>query len=334
MHGRLPDNQGNISAFYANDLPLIPRHWIVAAIGLSTLVLAALMIRARLTIVPASIGFAGFVVIVGSLLALRHAARGQVTLNQTRLFDMAETSVMLFIMVTLGGVASYVGAAESTGYYDAMLDRADQMLGFDWLALYGFFAAHPVLHVLGKVFYDSIYVSPLVVLGYLAWHGHRGHARRFLLVAWIAITLTLLLFPLFPAKGALDYLWHGGPIPYFPREGFHQDVIIDALRDGTVRTVDLAALRGVVCAPSFHTVCAVVFIVTAWPLAALRRVIVPVNLAMLAVTPVEGAHYLVDMLFGVVVALIAVGAVRQLAAWHGRTRAVYEAPDWMQVPAE
>ena len=334
LHGRLPGKQGNISAFYANDLPLIPRQWIVAAIGLSSLVLAVLMIRARLTINPMSLGSAAFVMIAGGLAGLRHATRRQITLTQSRLHDMAETSLMLFVTIAMGGVASYVAAAETHGYSDAILDRADQVLGFNWLWLYGVVTAHPWLQRLGQVFYDSIYVSPLVVLGYLAWHGHRGHARRFVLVAWIAITLTLLLFPLFPAKGALDYLWQGGAVPYLPREGFGQDIIIEALRDRTLTTIDLAALRGVVCAPSFHTVCAVVFIVTAWPLKALRWVIVPVNLAMLAATPVEGAHYLVDMLVGVLVALIAVAIARQVSAWHDRAQPNYDAPDWMQVPAE
>ena len=334
LHGRLPDNQGNISAFYAHDLPLIPRQWIVAAIGLSTLVLAALMIRTGLKIAPVSLGSFAFVLITGGLLGLRHAMRDAVTLARARVRDMAETSLMLFVMIALGGVASYVIAAETRGYSDAMLERADHLLGFNWLTLYGFVAEHPVLQRLGQIFYDSIYVSPLVVLGYLAWHGQRGHAREFLLVAWIAMVLTLLLFPLFPAKGALDYMWQHGAIPYVPREGFGQDVIIEALRAHSLTTIDLAALRGVVCAPSFHTVCAVVFILTAWPLAALRRVIVPVNVAMILATPVEGTHYLVDILLGIMVALVAVAIARQVTAWHGRARARYDAPDWMQVPAE
>ncbi len=334
LHGRLPENKGIISAFYANDLPLIPRQWIVAAIGFSALLLVVMMMRARLTIAPLSVGFIGFTLVVGALLGLRHVSREGKTLAQARVRDMAESSVLLFVMIALGGVASYVAAAETRGYSDAMLDRADQLLGFNWLWFYGLVTAHPWLQRLGTLFYESIYVSPVVVLGYLAWHGQRGHARRFLLVAWIAIMLTLLLFPLFPAKGALDYLWHGGAVPYLPREGFHQDVIIEALRDRTLTTIDLAALRGVVCAPSFHTVCAVVFMVTAWPIPVLRRVIVPVNLLMLLATPVEGAHYLVDMLLGVMVALIAVAVARQITAWHGRAQAMFDVPEWMLVPAE
>lgn len=301
------------------ELPLIPRRWLVAAVGASALAVALMMAFEGLTIDPRSPSFAGLAVVLGGFAVLRHATRAMASRTQVRLHDLADSALLLLAMIALGGVASYVAATVTSGYYDAELSHADDLVHFDWLAMYGLFAAHPLLQRAGELAYASIYVSPLAVIGYLAWHGHRAHARQFLAAAWISIVLTLLIFPLFPARGALDFLWHG-PVPYTPPEGFRQDVVIDALRGHALTTVDLAQLRGVVCAPSFHTVCAVVFIATSWPLAALRRYMVPVNLAMLVSTPVEGTHYLSDMLLGVLVAVVALVIARQIAAWHHPSR--------------
>jgi len=46
----------------------------------------------------------------------------------------------------------------------------------------------------------------------------------------------------------------------------------------------------------------------------LRAPLVAVNAAMLLSTPVEGTHYLIDMILGAVVAVVAIVAVRWLMA--------------------
>ncbi|WP_447406232.1 phosphatase PAP2 family protein, partial [Clostridium perfringens] len=76
--------------------------------------------------------------------------------------------------------------------------------------------------------------------------------------------------------------------------------------------------RGLVSAPSFHTASAVLYIATGWPLARLRWPVLTLSGAMLLATPVEGTHYLADMLIGAAVAGVALSLVakvrRQLVA--------------------
>lgn len=95
-----------------------------------------------------------------------------------------------------------------------------------------------------------------------------------------------------------------------PTSALYQEELVIALRAHRMTDIDLGALRGLVCAPSFHTASAVVFMAAAWPVPRLRWVIVPVNLAMLLATPVEGTHYLTDMIVGALVALAAIAIVR------------------------
>ena len=154
----------------------------------------------------------------------------------------------------------------------------------------------------------------------MAWQGQSEKARRFLLNYWAAVVLTLLIFPMMPARGALEFLWHG-PVPYMPTSGQWQGLIIPELRAGTAN-IDLSALRGLVCAPSFHTVSAVLYLHAAWQMPRLRWLLTPVIVAMVMATPIEGVHYLSDMVLGAIVAIIAIMAMR---AWLNRAQGAVRA---------
>jgi membrane-associated phospholipid phosphatase len=226
--------------------------------------------------------------------------------------DGAEYFGAFIAICLLGALASYPLAAESTGYSDTYLARADRIFGFDWLAWYQCVAAHPALQVAGRAAYQSIYVTPAILLAYFAWTGRKPQARIFIASFWIAAVLTLLLFLAVPAKGPLAELWHG-PIPYWPSSALYQAHLIPQLRAHALRLVDLQSLQGVVCAPSFHAAAAVLYIAAAWPLRILRWPLLAVNALMILATPVEGTHYFTDILAGAAVALVAVAVARSLS---------------------
>lgn len=289
--------------------PLLPARWLVAALVLSGLVVGAMMIRAGLVVAPMTFGFAAALATMAALALARYRWRAPASLTEVQLRAFCEDFLLFLAISLLGVLASYPAAAATSGFSDAGLARIDRLLHFDWLAWYRVVADHPVLQWLGAAAYSAIYVSPVLILGYFAITHRRSEARRFLGTYWLAVVLTLALFPLFPAEGPLAFLWHG-PIPYMPTSALYQEQLIPVLRAGQMTHIDLGALRGLVCAPSFHTVSAVVFIAAAWPIPRLRWVIVPISLAMLLATPVEGTHYLTDMIAGALVAGAAILAVR------------------------
>lgn len=301
------------------ELPTIPRGWLLTALTLSGLAVLALMVRDGLTVVAASGGLAAFLAAFAVGGVAWFWARSEATRLHERVKDFAEHSTIFLAISVLGGIASYAAATCTSGFADPMLSRCDHLLHFDWLALYRVVARNPLLQHAGALAYSSIYISPFLIIGYHAWTGGRASARRFLLSFWLGATLTLLLFPLFPAKGALEYLWRG-PIPYMPTTGLYQGAIIPALRAHALTSVDVGTMRGLVCAPSFHTVCGVLYMAAAWPVPALRRVLVPINLLMLTATPIEGAHYLSDMILGLVVATVAIAMAHAAPGIVGRNR--------------
>lgn len=288
-------------------------------IGVSALLVVAMMWSNRLPVLVASPAFAALVLILGGLAEVwRRCAPGRSAL-QVRLRDLSEYALLLISIGVLGAIASYQLACLSSGFHDATLQSWDRALHFDWVGWYRFTVRYRVLQLVGSGAYNSAFLSPWAIIIWHAWKGERGHARDFLLTFWLGATITLALFPLMPARGALDYLWHA-PVPYSPSNGLDQGLVIEALRAHAIPAIDLASVTGLVSAPSFHTVCGVVFIASAWRIPPLRIPLVPLNLVLLAATPVEGSHYVSDMLIGAVIAIFSLTVVHNRAALLRRAR--------------
>jgi hypothetical protein len=294
---------------FAAALPIIPASWFVATLTFSIVLVAGMMIHRGLVITLASPALVAITGAMATLAALRYTMADRTTPGQKRLRDFSEYC-LLFMVVTLTGViASYPVAAVSSGFSDASLTRIDQLMHFDWNGWYAYVAERPTLQHVGVIAYATIYLSPAILLGYMAWTNQKAAARQFLFSFWLAAAITLLLFPLFPAKGPLAYQWTGA-IPYMPTSALYQSEMIPELRANLLTAIDMGALRGLVCAPSFHTVSAVLYIAAAWSLPRLRWIVLPINFAMILSIPVEGNHYLADMLIGATVAISAIFIVK------------------------
>jgi hypothetical protein len=298
----------------------IPGAWLAMALLFSGLTVAVMMAHAGMKIPVANLGCALVSASIAALAGIRYAARSPSTRHQVRLRDFSE-SVLLFMSISLLGViASYPAAAATSGFVDPALANMDRLLHFNWIAWYLTVADHPYLRYVSATAYASIFVSPVVLLGYFSWTHRRFEARKFLATFWLAAVLTLVLFFRFPAEGPLAFLWHG-PIPYMPTSALYQEQLIPELRAHQLTTINLGALRGLVCAPSFHTVSGVLYMAAAWPIARLRWPLVALNTAMLLATPIEGTHYLTDMLAGLIVAIIATAVVAVALRIHTQRHA-------------
>ena len=273
----------------------------------SLAIVALLMARTGLTVAIWTPSNAPYVIAAALVLALRAGWLGNWP-HAAALRDCAGYYAVLTCMALAGAVASYPIAALTQGSIDPMLARSDAALGFDWVALYEFVAGHPLLQHLGAAAYGSIYVIPAVLLGWFALTGQRCEAHRFLASFWLAAVITLALFCLMPAMGPFAYLWHG-PIRYMPVSELYQTDLIPALRAHIFHSIELNKLRGLVSAPSFHAAAGVLYLRTAWRAGAVRWPMLWLAGAMLLATPVEGTHYLTDMLIGAGVAVLAMAVI-------------------------
>jgi hypothetical protein len=281
----------------------IPGRWLAACLCFSVLATCLMLIHARQTV---ALGPSGFALIAGGimLVAIRMRFRDPVTRAQRIARDAAEYVGAFALVSLLGALISYPEASMTAGFVDPSLERIDRFFRFDWVAWYEVVATHPILQMLGRAAYAGIFVSPTILLGYFAFVDRKPDARRLILSFWLGALLTLIWFPRVPAVGPLAFLWHGA-IPYMPTSALFQAQLLPQLRDHVLHVVDIGALRGIVCTPSFHTTSAMLYMAAAWRVRVLRVPLVVLNCAMLLSTPVEGTHYLADMLGGALVAAVA-----------------------------
>jgi hypothetical protein len=306
------DFASELDAACGSPVGLIPLSWICAVLALTVIVVALFMEYADLGIsLSVDLKVLLFVYLAGATAALYYWHDAQVEW-QRAIHDVVETVSLFALICLLGSVATYPAAASSSGFADASLQRADVLMRLDWLAWYNVVAAHPLLQLLGRFAYESIYVSPAILLGYFAYAGRKAQARFFIGSFWLAAVITILIFTLLPAEGPLAFLSHGH-FPYMPESALDQQQLIPLLRAHHLQSVNLGALRGLVSAPSFHAASAMLFIAAAWPVKALRWPLLLLNLAMLVATPVEGTHYFVDVPAGIAVALLAMMVMRGVA---------------------
>jgi len=296
---------------------LLRRH-LLLAMAASLAGLYALMHFAELRIDPWRASNLPFCAAAVLALVLRFGLPRTGWRHAAPLARFSEYAALFMLISLMGATASYPVSGLTHGYADAKLHRIDLALGFEWVAWYKCVAAHPALQVLGTAVYRSIYVTPAILLGVAAWTGRHDRAYHFLATFWLAAFITLCLFSLMPAVGPFSYLWHG-PITYMPESELWQPGLIPALRAHSVHVVDLGQLRGLVSAPSFHTAAAVLYIVAAWRVPSLRWPLLTLNALMLLSTPVEGTHYLSDMILGAIVAVTALVLVRLYRSWLRET---------------
>jgi membrane-associated phospholipid phosphatase len=130
----------------------------------------------------------------------------------------------------------------------------------------------------------------------------------------LSLLATTCISALVPAIGVYDVL-HLSPAdyPHFDPQGYAGTARdLPPLRSGTLRVLDLPQLVGVLTFPSFHAVSAVLYMWAFWPITWLRPFAVPWNVAMIIATPLGGGHYFVDVIGGVVVALLAIRATQRI----------------------
>ena len=70
--------------------------------------------------------------------------------------------------------------------------------------------------------------------------------------------------------------------------------------------------QGLVTFPSFHSALALLFIYASMPIRWLVIIAIPLNMLMVLATPVDGGHYLMDVLAGIMIALVAVYATERM----------------------
>jgi membrane-associated phospholipid phosphatase len=202
-----------------------------------------------------------------------------------------EAIVFSVLVAKSGAVLSYLVVSTNLPLVDASLNAMDRHLGFDWLGYYGWVKTHAHYHRVIRFAYQSMVNQIWVVVAYLSFTGRFARLRAFLELSFSTLLFAILVSLFAPAASAAKYFQAQ---THDAVSGFSQ---FEPLRAGTLRMIDLDAMQGLVSMPSFHTIMAILF---CW---SVRRtpaafILIPLNIALILATPIEGGHYLVDVIAG------------------------------------
>lgn len=181
---------------------------------------------------------------------------------------------------------------------DAQLDAADRALGFDWYRLMLMMANHPTINGLLFQFYNIALPEIALMVVVLAWTAKVDKTYRFCLTVALGALICISVWALMPAFGAMS-------LYTLPPDVARKLMIalscefgkaqVAMLRDGP-GYITLDALHGsLIGFPSYHGVLALTVI---WYARAVPRLFWPLliaNILVLAATPVQGGHHLVDV---------------------------------------
>jgi PAP2 superfamily protein len=221
-----------------------------------------------------------------------------------RVAAIAEGGLSWLVFSVAGAILTYLAAARNGPLYDAQLAAADAALGFDWTAWYRFVAGHMVLKIPFAIAYHSLLAQIMFSVLWFSRPERRIRGAELLTGVIVALLLTAAVFSLFPSFG---------PAVGMPelRDAYVEDLV--GLRNGTLPSLDIMLLKGVIAFPSFHAVLAILF-TYAHRRSPMLAPVAALNAVMILSLPSEGGHYLVDVFGGIAVGLVALLATHVIPA--------------------
>jgi len=226
----------------------------------------------------------------------------------------------LFGIIVLAGrgglLLSYMTSSLGRSFplRDPLLAGIDLTLGFEWTAMMTWFDHYPTFTEIGRYAYDSLIYQQVIVPFVLILFRQYRMAQLVVLILITSLILTHLIALFIPAISSYPF-YEIHPSQHAHIRLSQENVFVphvQTLRSGATVDLDLPPWFAVTTFPSLHSTMAVVF---AWALRAapyVRWAGLLANATMLAFTPLHGSHYLVDVLAGVALTLVAIPASQWL----------------------
>ncbi|MBY0380928.1 MAG: phosphatase PAP2 family protein [Xanthobacteraceae bacterium] len=207
----------------------------------------------------------------------------------------------------LGAPLSYIAASAGLPLQDATLSGLDRALGLDWLTYVDFVSHHPWLRNILLLAYLSFFVQTITTVLVLSFCNRLRRLSVFVGAFMVTSLLTIALSSIIPAEGPWLFLGikataannYDLPLSATSWPAFN------GLRDGTFRILTGLHSEGIITFPSLHAALGILFAAAFWQIPVLRWVALGLNITLIVATPIQGSHYFIDVLAGIVIAAIA-----------------------------
>ncbi|MBR1225366.1 MULTISPECIES: phosphatase PAP2 family protein [unclassified Bradyrhizobium] len=290
---------------------LFQLNWIpIAAMGAVVLLGGALC---GFTIKPLALAVTLGIVAALALIAYLHAFAKGDQADPKLIFPLGAISQLLLI-ATIMGPLTYVAAVTNWPLQDRALLAIDRAMGMDPEMIARYVNDREWLGALLVRSYTLIKIILLAIPLVLALTSRFVRLQVFVLAFSLTLIMTLVISTFTPAVGTY-YGLNIDPAQFSSLDAsMYQAQLRDilALRDGSLRHLELLKITGIVSFPSFHAASAVLYIWALWPVRYVGGAAVVLNILMMASTPVIGAHYMIDVFGGVALAVIGICLAKYL----------------------
>lgn len=249
----------------------------------------------------------------GTLAAVGHYYRTVRPIPEFVEMCVALSQVLLFSAI--GIALSYLVARWDFPLWDATLARWDRALGFDWLAAMHLVDRSAVATRVLAFAYASLIPQIVLVVCALGFQRRIYQLRAVILAAMLSGSICILVSGFMPAVayGVFMNVHPGDFQRVFPWAGFVQIPDFEALRAGTMAKLDFAAMQGIITFPSYHAGLSVVTFFgflsnrSNW----LRIPGATLAALTIAATPIDGGHYLIDVIAGMAIGIACIAFARR-----------------------
>lgn len=230
---------------------------------------------------------------------------------------IADVSVAALLIVALGlslACLSYVCAAADLPLQDGAMVWIDRKLGFDWLQIMLALDRWPRVLLLLDGAYATFTFQLIATVVMFLLAGRTRELDRFFVIFACASVFAEIASILVPTLGPMATLAYDVHFAHLPTLGRNTAEIVVTLREGALKVIDLDSIDGIISFPSLH---AAVAVIVPYALRWNKTVFWPVlilDVLMLVSAIPSGNHYLIDVVGGVVVAVLAILCSRPLQA--------------------
>ncbi len=210
-------------------------------------------------------------------------------------------------------IFNHLSLTVPTPLTDDKLAQWDKVLGFDWHAYVDFMDSKPFFIELMATTYTGLtFYTCVLFVALLATRNAARSCSELVGLFVISAILCSAIGMLAPALGPMAYYAPPpGTFAHFgPDTGTYSLPGIFERRSGLTQTFNLSHLPGLTTFPSFHTAMGIIAIYCARRTPWLFAVMLVVNAIMIAGTPIFGSHYLVDLIGGGAIVVVAVAILR------------------------
>lgn len=235
--------------------------------------------------------------------------------------DSALACTLLVTGATIVVAAQYPVLAVGRPLVDATLLRLDHALGVDVAAVVSWAQRHPLLSGAMSVAYATYIPQQFVLVLLLARLRDRRGIWTFLGQQHLCLGIALVICLLWPASEPYAFL--GLDVPH-PQTRTVQQVA--AYNSGSSTVVRVDTPSGLIQMPSCHVAGAIFFVWAFRRVRFVREAAIVVNGLMVLATVAHGIHYFMDVVGGIVLAVLVIAGTEFPALRRRRSGAVGAAP--------